>query len=75
MYLYNLLIAIDQLLNVLICNGSPYETMSSVSYRMEQEGRFWGFLRPIIDTIFSPWEHEHCKKSYESFYARTHMKD
>ena len=45
-YPLRLLLAIDQLLNVLICNGEPDETMSSAVWRMERAGRFWGFMRP-----------------------------
>ena len=65
-YLLRVLIAIDQFLNVLICNGEPDETMSSVAWRMERDGRFWGFMRPVIDWMFSPWMTEHCLKAYQS---------
>jgi len=70
-YILNTLIAIDQLVNVVICNGSPDETMSSVAYRMERDGRFWGFMRPVIDFIFAPFESEHC---YTSYVAEVHQK-
>jgi hypothetical protein len=69
-YLFNLLIAFDQLLNVLICNGEPDETMSSAAYRMERDGRFWGFMRPVIDFLFSWHESDHCFKAYESELLR-----
>ena len=65
-YIYRLAVAVDQLLNVAICNGEPDETMSSVAYRMERDGRFWGFMRPIIDFIFRPFEKDHCRLAYES---------
>lgn len=69
-YLLRVLIAIDQLLNVVICNGYPDETMSSVAYRMEQSGRFWGFMRPVIDFLFSYWGPWHCKSAWESEVLR-----
>lgn len=68
-YFLRLLLAIDQLLNVLICNGEPDETISSAAYRMERDGRFWGFMRPVIDTLF--WfQPNHCRKAYESEVLR-----
>lgn len=68
-YFLRLALAIDQLLNVLICNGEPDETMSSAAYRMERDGRFWGFMRPVIDVLF--WfQKDHCRKAYESELLR-----
>ena len=68
-YFLRLALAIDQLLNVLLCNGEPDETMSSAAWRMERDGRFWGFLRPVIDTLF--WfQPEHCRLSYEAELLR-----
>lgn len=75
-YFLNLLIAIDQLLNVLVCNGEPDETMSSAAWRMEQQGRFWGFMRPVIDFLFSGLEKNHCQGAYESeLMRRQYAKD
>lgn len=65
-YILRTLIAFDQLMNVVICNGEPDETMSSVAYRMERAGRFWGFMRPVIDWMFSPWGADHCHWAYQS---------
>lgn len=68
-YFLRLALAIDQLLNVLICNGEPDETMSSAAYRMERDGRFWGFMRPLIDCLF--WfQPQHCQRAYESEILR-----
>ena len=64
-YLLNVLIAIDQLLNVVICLGDPDETMSSVCWRMERDGHFWGFMRPVIDWMFSPWMNNHCQRAFD----------
>lgn len=60
------LIAIDQLLNTLLCFGWADETMSSVAYRMEQQGNHkHGVLRKTIDLLF--WfQKDHCRKAYES---------
>ena len=65
-YILRALIAFDQLLNVIVCNGEPDETMSSVAYRMERDGHFWGFMRPVIDLLFSRWGAGHCASAYES---------
>ena len=62
-YFWNLLIAIDQLLNVLVCNGEPDETMSSAAFRMHRDGRPAGFLKPLIDTLFF-FDPNHCQESY-----------
>lgn len=61
----NFLIAVDQLLNVIVCLGDafPFETLSSHAFRMEKEGKPWGVLRPVIDGIFF-WQHQHCYHSY-----------
>ena len=61
-YPLRVLLAFDQLLNVVLCNGEPDETMSSAAYRMERDGRFWGFMRPVIDWLASWAQTEHCKK-------------
>ena len=62
----NLLIALDQLLYVIITLGSadPDETGSSAAWRLECDGKFFGFFRPVIDTLFF-WEPDHCRLSYE----------
>ncbi len=65
-YLLRVMIAIDQFFNVAVCNGNPDETMSSVAWRMECDGHFWGFMRPVIDTLFRYWGPDHCQHAYES---------
>jgi len=69
-WLLQLLIAIDQLVNVLITPFHPGawadETLSSRAWRMERKGRPWGrILRPIIDLLFHFGGAGHCKRSYE----------
>lgn len=63
-----LLIAIDQLINVLITplHGGAWadETLSSRAYRMERQGKPWGkIFRPMIDCLFF-WEKEHCRMAF-----------
>jgi hypothetical protein len=72
-YLLRILIAIDQLANVVVCNGEPDETMSSVAYRMERDGYFWGFMRPVIDFVFRPFQKDHCRLAYESEKLRLQL--
>lgn len=56
---------------ILTLGGSaPDETMSSAAYRMERDDRFWGFMRPVIDTLARPWQKDHCKRAYESELLR-----
>lgn len=66
------LIAIDQLLNTLFCAGWSDETLSSVAWRMEQQGHRMGFMRRVIDTIFF-FDPDHCRTSYEAERARNHL--
>lgn len=75
-YIIRVLLAIDQLLNVVICNGSPDETMSAASYRMHRDGRFWGFMMPVIDLMFR-WQGypDHCYRAYLKELDRTQYPD
>ena len=75
-YIIRVLLAIDQLLNVVICNGSPDETMSAASYRMHRDGHFWGFMMPVIDLMFR-WQgyHDHCYRAYLKEIDRTQYPD
>lgn len=66
---HRLLVAFDQLLNVILCDGWEDETMSSNVYRMEQEGRRAGVLRKYIDMLFF-WQSDHCHKSFEAEQRR-----
>ena len=65
-YLWNLLIALDQLGNTLLA-GYPDETLSARTYRKAKAGQwFWRALRRAIDLAFR-WESKsHCAESYES---------
>ena len=44
-------IAIDQLINTLF-GGWADETISSVAWRKRHEGKGWGLLRKMIDSLF-----------------------
>lgn len=61
-YLMNILLALDRLC-MAILRGDPSETLSSCSYRMYRDRRFWGFLRPVIDKIFF-LQRSHCENAY-----------
>ena len=64
------LIAIDQLLNTLLC-GYADESMSSRAHRLAIErGRKWP--EKIIDALFF-WQEDHCLKSYESELERSQL--
>ena len=71
-YLRNVLIAADQLANVILCSGHPDETMSSNVWRMEQAGKPWGFMRAVIDTLFF-LDPDHCASSYTAERERRHL--
>ena len=64
-YLWNLLIALDQLANTLLA-GSPDETLSARTWRKALAGQwFWRALRVLIDLVMR-WESpEHCQESYQ----------
>lgn len=64
-YVWNILVALDQVLNVLLF-GYPDETFSARVYRKAEAGQwFWRALRWIINTLFF-WQDNHCRLSYEN---------
>lgn len=74
--LKQLLIALDQLANVLIglvCGYQSWsdETLSAKAYRLELErGRTWA--RKLIDRLFF-FDKDHCRTSYESEVLKRQM--
>jgi len=65
-YILKLLVALDQLLNVALFNGSEDHTISGhVGYKSLSTGKKrWKILEKIINTIF--WfDPDHCKNSIE----------
>lgn len=69
-YFVRVLLALDQLANVVLCNGMPDETLSAASYRMNRDGRFWGFMMPVIDLLFFWQGPNHCRNAYLKELAR-----
>lgn len=69
--LKNFLLCLDQLLLCIVTfgNSDPRETCSSAAWRVERDGKFFGFFRPAIDWLFSWIEADHCRKSHENFRA------
>ena len=75
-YFIRTLLAIDQLANVVLCNGSPDETMSAASYRMNRDGRFWGFMMRPINWMFLWQGHsDHCYRAYLKEIQRVQYPD
>lgn len=71
-YLWNVLIGVDQLVNALTY-GFPDETFSSRTYRKAEAGQwFWRLLRRIINMIFFS-QRNHCREAYESELIRRHL--
>lgn len=73
-WLYNLLIAIDQLINVVFL-GHPDETLSSRSYRLYRDN-ISKIPCVLIDNLFF-WDREdnkkHCELSYISEQKRMQL--
>ena len=65
MYLLNLLIAFDQLINTVL-GGNPDETLSSRCYRNAQKYWYARWAQAVLDLVFRPWGADHCKVAYES---------
>ena len=65
--LWNWLVLFSHMLNVLVFNGDPQESLSARSYREDM------WTKPIIDYLFSLFgEEHHCLKSHidERLHAR-----
>ena len=61
-YLLNILVAIDQLGTTLV-GGWPDETLSSYAWRLEMQGKPFGFMRRVIDALFF-WQEDHCRNAW-----------
>ena len=74
-----LLIALDQLANVLVTplHGGAWadETLSSRAWRMDQQGKPWGRVwRPVIDGLFRLLgQREHCRQAYRAERERLQL--
>ncbi|MDD5272207.1 MAG: hypothetical protein PHU14_05760 [Methylovulum sp.] len=73
-YLFNCLIGLDQLLNVLVFDGMPDETISARCWR-EQHQPFWYRLRLVVDYVFLRGfaVENHCQKAFVSEQRRLQM--
>ena len=58
LYLNNIWIAISQLLNVVFCNGTPNESLSSRAYRQPWNVTMWFFNKAIF------WQNNHCRGAF-----------
>lgn len=61
-YIFNILVAIDQLINVFL-RGYPDETLSSRAHRAYVQNKPFKFFRHIINGIFW-WQKDHCLSAY-----------
>ena len=61
-YLFNVLVALDQVLNTLLA-GYADETLSSRAHRAYVKNKPFKFFRYIINTIFW-WQTDHCLEAY-----------
>lgn len=74
-YVFQVLIAFDQLLCTLI-GGWADESLSSYAYRLDRAGKLWGRIcRPAIDWLFRVLrdEQNHCWHAYLAERDRAHL--
>ncbi len=74
-YLLNILIALDQLVNVVFFFGDSDETVSSVCFRAKLAGKWPGRCVPVVDLVFAIFQRDHCRLAYESEAARLQLPD
>ena len=71
-HLYQIVIAIDQLVNTLF-GGYADETISARCYRKRHK-RYWAVLRFLLDLIFYPIDGKgHCMQAFNNEQQRVHM--
>lgn len=70
LYLHQLAIALDQLLNALL-SGWADETLSSRAWRCRHKRR-WHITYRAIDAVFF-WQDGHCRRAYANEVARGHL--
>lgn len=61
-YLWNIGVVGSQLLNVMLRNGSPDETLSSAAGKANRKGRKWG---AALCWFLNKVDPGHCEKSIE----------
>ena len=70
-YLINLLLAVDQLVNVVFL-GQPDETISSRAWRCKDSNSFWKHFHNFINILFF-FQKDHCYKAYLAELERKHI--
>lgn len=70
-YWFNVWVAIDQLATAIL-GGWPDETLSSYAWRLEKQGKFFGFWRPVIDALFF-WQEDHCFNAMKAELERRQL--
>lgn len=70
--IYQILLAVDQLINALFLNGWADETVSARAYRMQDTSKYWAIARKVIDTVLF-FDKDHCKEAYYNEKMRTHL--
>lgn len=69
MYLLNIGIAIDQLVNSAL-GGEPDETLSARAHRMRVNGHpYWGWTAQAINLLFF-WQEDHCLLAHQAEIRR-----
>lgn len=74
--LWHLLIALDQLLNVLL-GGYADETLSSRTYRRATQPlpkKRWRVAYTAVNALFF-WQHNHCRSAHQMELERRHLPD
>jgi hypothetical protein len=72
-------IALDQAVNAIVMPlftwtvGMSDETLSARSYRMNRDGKFWGFLMYPIDLLFFWQGPNHCANAYRKERERANL--
>lgn len=66
-YLYNVLAGFDQFANALL-GGDKDQTISARIWQAVRERQVWAVYvaRPVVDSLFWPWERDHCRRAYEA---------
>lgn len=69
MYLLNIGIALDQLVNSAL-GGEPDETLSARAHRMRVKGHpYWGWTAKAINALFF-WQDDHCLLAHQAEIRR-----
>lgn len=73
LYVYRVLVALDRLANAVL-GGRDTETISSRVYRNARKGYWYArLLECFLNLLFSPWDEEHCRESYENELNRVNV--